>query len=121
MELLERGNPDEWTELQLSVQVGEALNRHYPNHPWVIGFQGRAIIIRHLAIADSVARKIGRQGFGALLPREKMGTPKEVARQAVMFGGQLLEAFGLPRGAWDGRDPVCPDWGAKQQRGIEFT
>ena len=108
MKILEAGDADEASDMFLAQQVGEALNKAYPNHPWVIGFQGRGLVIRHLSIASEVARVIGREGFSSLLPREKLGTPKEVTHTAMEFGGQLLEAFGLPRGAWDGTLPVVP-------------
>lgn len=106
--ILERGNPDELSDQELAVRIGQELEKHYPNHPWIIGFQGRGLVLRHLAIASEVARVLGREGFASLLPREKLGTAKEVAHTAVMFGGELLEAFGLPRGAWDGRLPIVP-------------
>ena len=65
-------------------------------------------MLRHLAIASEVARVLGREGFASLLPREKLGTAKEVTHTSVMFAGEMLEAFGLPRGAWDGRLPIVP-------------
>lgn len=114
--VLEPGDADEQSDMQIAMQVGDALNKHYPDHPWVISVQGRAIIIRHLAIAAEVAAKIHREGFGAVLPKDGLGTPKEITASAVSFGGQLLEAFQLPRGKWDGRDPVCPAW----DRGTPF-
>lgn len=106
--VLEHGDADEVSDKDLAVHIGQILERHYPNHPWLIGFQGRGLVIRHLAIASEMARVIGREGFATLLPREKLGTPKEVTHAAVMFAGELLEAFRLPRGAWDGRPPVVP-------------
>lgn len=96
--------------MQIAMQVGDALNQHYPYHPWVVSVQGRAIIIRHMAIAAEVAARIHREGFGSVLPADKLGTPREIVRSAVRFGGELLEAFSLPRGKWDGRDPICPNW-----------
>lgn len=115
--ILERGDPDELTDQELAIRIGQELEKHYPNHPWIIGFQGRGLVLRHLAIASEVARVLGREGFASLLPREKLGTAKEVAHTAVMFGGQLLEAFQLPRGAWDGRLPIVPrNWRPKVER-----
>jgi len=104
----EAGDPDEQSDMAIAKQVGDTLQRHYPNHPWVISVQGRALIVRHLAIAAEVAAKIHREGFGSVLPKDKLGTPKQIRRTAVKFGGELLEAFQLPRGKWDGRDPICP-------------
>lgn len=108
MQILERGDEDEASDRDLALQIGEALNKAYPDHPWTIGFQGRGLVLRHLSIASEVHRVLGQDGFSSLLPREKLGTPKEVQRTAIEFGGQLLEAFGLKRGKWDGTLPVVP-------------
>jgi hypothetical protein len=114
--IVETGDADEQSDMAIAMQVGDALNKHYPDHPWIVSVQGRAIIIRHMAIAAEVAARIHREGFASVLPRDKLGTPKEIVRSAVTFGGELLEAFQLPRGKWDGRDPVCPNW----DRGTPF-
>ena len=111
MHIMERGHPEEASELAVAVQVGEALNSAYPNHPWVVGFQGGGIVVRHLIIAAEVERLIGQGGFSSLLPKDKLGTPNEIRKSAIEFGGQLLETFGMKRGAWDGESqPVLPGW-----------
>ncbi len=115
--VLEQGDADEASDQTLALDIGIILERHYPNHPWIVGFQGRSLVIRHLAIASEVHRIIGREGFASMLPRDKLGTPREVKHSVVMFAGALLEAFQLPRGAWDGRQPVVPAaWRYKQDR-----
>lgn len=115
--ILEAGNADEVTDQELAIRIGQTLEQHYPNHPWIIGFQGRGLVLRHLAIASEVARVLGREGFASLLPRDKLGTAKEVAHTAVNFAGEMLEAFSLPRGAWDGRVPVVPaSWRPKTEQ-----
>jgi hypothetical protein len=115
--VLEYGDADEVSDMELALRVGETLEKYYPNHPFVVGFQGRGLVIRHLAIASEVSRVLGREGFCSLLPADKLGTPKEVTRTVVNFAGALLEAFGLPRGAWDGRIPVVPsEWTVRQER-----
>jgi hypothetical protein len=116
---MECGDADETSDMELALAIGQILQREYPNHPWIVGFQGRGLVIRHLAIASEVARVIGREGFSTLLPRSKLGTPKEVTRSVVRFAGELLEAFGLPRGPWDGRLPVVPPW--KSGKSGKFT
>lgn len=103
--------------MALAMQIGDALNKAYAHHPWTVGFQGRNLVIRHLSIASEVHRLIGQDGFASLLPREKLGSPKQVTQSAIEFGGQLLEAFGLKRGPWDGSLPVVPPaWVYKQQK-----
>ena len=64
--------------------------------------------MKHLAIEDAVHQVIGKRGFCAALPYGKLSTPKQVAQSAVTMGGMLLEQFQLPRGKWDGRDPIVP-------------
>lgn len=106
--VLESGDADEVSDMKLAMEIGDVLQKEYPNHPWVVGFQSRSLVIRHLSIASEVERVIGKSGFASRLPREKLGTAKEIRASVVEFGGQLLEAFKLPRGAWDGRLPEVP-------------
>lgn len=106
---VERGDPDESRDLDLAQAISNELNRVYQNHYWLVSFQGHNLIVRHVLIASLVATETNREGFGALLPREKIGTVHEAQKQAVEFAGKLLEAFGLPRGPWDGAHvPVMP-------------
>jgi hypothetical protein len=117
VEILEYGTPEEKSDQDLAMAVGEALNTHYPHHPWIVSFQSHGIIIRHMAIAQAVWFGLGRDGFATLIPK---GTKshKEIMRTALMFGGELLEAFSLPRGAWDGRPPTVPrEWQRKKAEG----
>lgn len=114
--VVERGDPEEQLDMDLAKRIGETLEQHYPNHPWIVCVQGRALIIRHLAIAFAVESRIGRSGFGSVLPRKAGDTHKSLTQCAIKFGGELLEAFSLPRGAWDGRDPVVPDWNRRKER-----
>lgn len=119
LRVLEFGDADELSDMELALEVGKILQREYPNHPWIVGFQGRGLVIRHLGIASEVARVIGREGFASLLPKDKLGTPKEITHSVVMFAGALLEAFGLSRGPWDGTPPVVPKWQRNKER--DFT
>lgn len=114
---VEKGTPEEQTDMQRAEWVLAELNKHYPHHPWTVSVQGKGLIIRHMTISHTAAAFLGREGFSFLMPRERMGTPGEIAKSAVNGGGQMLELFGLKRGAWDGSDPVIPkDWRRKQAR-----
>ena len=104
---IEPGDPDEAADLAKALEIGKILERHYPNHPWVISFQSHALIIRHLPIANAVTMATGKEGFGSVLP-PNMVTAKNLNDEVVRFAGSMLEAFSLPRGAWDGRDPIVP-------------
>jgi hypothetical protein len=104
---IEPGDPDEAQDLAKALEIGNILERHYPNHPWVISFQSHALIIRHLPIANAVTMATGKEGFGSVLP-PNMVTAKNLNDEVIRFAGAMLEAFQLPRGAWDGRDPIVP-------------
>lgn len=106
---IEAGDKDEVRDLELAKAVNEELCRVYPNHYWIVSFAGHNLIIRHVLIASLITIQTGREGFGSLLPRDKIGTVHEAQRVAVQFAGALLEAFRLPRGAWNGTDiPQVP-------------
>lgn len=114
--LIEAGNQDEASDQAAAFEVAKTLEAKYPNHQWMVGFQGRALVVRHPFIATLVKMELGQDGFAFKLPNISGMTPKAVAHQAMLAGGQMLEAFGLPRGAWDGREPVVPaGWRYKQQ------
>ena len=119
MKFIEVGDPEESSYLQLAVEIWNQLNKAYPNHPWLVSFQGGAMIVKHTVINAAVAAFLKRDGFGFLMPKEKLGSHKEVVKSAVTAGGAMLELFGYRRGAWDGSDPVIPsDWVPKQQKGF---
>jgi hypothetical protein len=115
--LIEPGEANESLDLQKAQEVAETLEREYPGHPWLVSFQGRVLVVRHLAISDLVRCDLGRDGFGFVLKHLDSHSASDLAHSALMAGGQMLEAFGLPRGAWDGRDPVIPaGWKRKDPR-----
>lgn len=106
---IERGDKDESRDLELALAIQTAIQRAYPNHYWLVSFTGHALIVRHVLIASLVAVETGQEGFGSLLPKHKTGTVHETELEAVKHAGALLEAFKLPRGAWNGADiPVMP-------------
>lgn len=115
--LIEPGEASESLDLEKAQQVAATLERHYPGHPWLVSFQGRVLVVRHLAISDLVRVDLGRDGFGFVLKHLDSHSASDLARNAVMAGGQMLEAFGLPREAWDGREPTVPSgWKRKEPR-----
>jgi hypothetical protein len=105
--VVEPGEVSESLEQQKAREVGEALQRYYPDHFWVVSFQGQALIVRHMLISGLVKHQLGRDGFG-FVTNASGKTPKKLAHEAMIAGGQMLEAFGMPRGAWKGEDPVLP-------------
>jgi hypothetical protein len=74
------------------------------------------MIVRHAIINAEVATHLKREGFGFLMPKDKLDNPKEVVKSSVEAGGAMLELFGMRRGKWDGSDPVIPsDWKPRQE------
>lgn len=106
---IERGDSEESKDLQIAHAISQALCKAYPNHYWLVSFTGHALIVRHVFISSIVAMQTGKEGFGSLLPRDKLGTVHEATREAIKHGGALLEAFGLKRGPYTGDEmPVMP-------------
>lgn len=117
--IIEAGDQDEQGDMAIARQVSHALNQHYPGHPWVVTVQGRGIVLRHQMISMVAGAFLRKEGFSFLMPRNKMGSPREITKSAVNAGGQMLELFGLPRGQDTGQLPEIPrDWRARQTRGF---
>lgn len=107
---IEKGDTDEVRDLDLAMQIGKAIEDAYPHHYWIISFAGHNLIVRHVMIANMIALETGKEGFGSLLPRDKIGTVHNACKIAAKFAGALLETFRLPRGPWDGITmPVIPE------------
>lgn len=116
--LVEPGEPEEKTLLSTAMEVWRQLNRHYPNHPWNVTFQGGALIVKHAVIDAAATAFLGRGGFGFLMPKEKVLSKRhrDLVQSAILAGGAMLELFGYRRAAWDGSEPTIPsDWKRKQQ------
>jgi hypothetical protein len=119
LSIVEWGEPEESSYLALALEIARELDKHYPAHPWEVSFQGGALIVRHKTINAEAAAYLRREGFGMVLPKDKLDNPKEVVHSAIMAGGAMLELFGLKRGAWDGSDPKIPkDWRPRQEAGF---
>ncbi len=110
MEIIEHGDVQEASDKAMAIEIGMYLQKFYPNHPFIVGFQGGALVIRHIPIASEMARVFGREGFCTMLARHSCDTPSELRHEVMLKAGELLEAFGLPRGPWDGRPPVVPPY-----------
>jgi hypothetical protein len=101
----------ERTDNEWALEIAQALDKAYPGHPWLVSFQGGALIVRHIEIAHAVMMKTGRSGFGSVLPPHRMESRKAVVESAVKNAGEMLECFRMPRGAWSiDYPPVVPDW-----------
>ena len=118
--IVEQGDKDEALDLYKARQVGETLAKHYPGHPWVVSFQGRVLVVRHHEINEFVRTHLGRDGFGFVLHHLRSYSATQLAHDAMIAGGQMLEAFGIPRGAYRGVEPVMPA-GFQYKRPETFT
>jgi hypothetical protein len=111
--------PQESSYLDLAIEISRSLEKHYPHHPWIVSFQGGAIIVRHGLINAYAAEKLKREGFGYTMPKEAASNRRNAVKGAIEAGGAMLELFGMKRGAWNGDEPKAPDnWLPKQQEGF---
>jgi hypothetical protein len=116
MRIIEAGDPEEASYLQLALEIWQQLEKAYPDHPWQVSFQGGAMIVRHAVINAEVSAHLRREGFGFLLAKDKLTNHKEVVTSSVQAGGAMLELFGMKRGKWEGEDPIIPaDWKPRQE------
>lgn len=113
--ILERGDKNEALDLAKAQEVLDTLCKHYPMHLWAVSFQGRVLVVRHNVISDHVRRHLGRDGIGFVLKHLDSYSASQLAHNAMLAGGQLLEAFGYKRGAWDGSDPMIPSTWKRRQ------
>ncbi len=106
--ILERGDANEALDLAKAQEVLNTLCQHYPMHLWQVSFQGRVLVVRHGLISALVRAQLSRDGFGCVIKHADSFSASDLAKKAVMAGGEMLEIFGWKRGAWDGTDPVIP-------------
>lgn len=91
--IMEGGNLEELQDMQKAQEVGDTLQKTYPGHMWMVLFQGNALVVKNLAISTH---------YGFVIKHHNAFSASDLARQAVLAGGELLERAGMKRGAWDG-------------------
>ena len=75
-------------------EVCATLCRHYPAHPWIVGWApGMTLVVKHMA---------GDCRYGYTIDGCKTFSASDLARAAVNAGGELLERMGLARAKWNG-------------------
>jgi hypothetical protein len=84
---------DEMWMMEWAKAVAEKLTEVYPNHLWAVAWQGGAIVVKNLSISGF---------YGMILENPKKHTLKEIVKDAVMKGGELLERADMKRGKWNG-------------------
>lgn len=80
--------------MEKAKQVGDTLNQHYPNHLWAVAWQGGVLVVKNLAISSH---------YGFQINYSESFSASDLARIAVVAGGELLERAGMKRGAWNGQ------------------
>ena len=87
---------NETIEMEVKAkEVADTLAKHYPSHLWAVGWApGMTLVVKNMAISD------GRYGF--TIDAAKSFSSSNLARLAMLAGGELLERCGVRRGTWDG-------------------
>jgi hypothetical protein len=96
------GHDVEGIDMQLALELSALLDKHYPNHQWMVHVNstGRVIDIKNLAIS-------GYYGFRVMMTYKTPGgiwyspTNEELRKAVVAAGGEILERAGLKRGTFD--------------------
>lgn len=91
---IEAGDASEVLDMEKAKEVGETLLKHYPGHLWAVAFQGGALVVKNLAISSF---------YGFIIKHHNSFSATDLAKKAVLAGGELLERAGMPRGPWDGQ------------------
>src|SRR4029077_7993130 len=84
---------DELGIMEWAKAVADKLSYTYPNHLWAVAWQGKALVVKNLAISGF---------YGMVLEDAQKNSLKFIERDAVMKAGELLERAGMKRGAWNG-------------------
>lgn len=87
-------------DISLCSQVSEILNKHYLNHPWLIGCNHETGVFSIKLLYPNHVGMIGN--YGVLLHLRKSAANHDVLQKNVMrAGGELLERWGMDRGKAD--------------------
>lgn len=79
--------------MEWAKAVADKLSVTYPNHLWAVAWQGKALVVKNLAISGF---------YGMVLEDAQKHSLKYIERDAVLKSGELLERADMKRGAWDG-------------------
>lgn len=85
----------EAADIGLCSQVSEILNKHYLNHPWLIGCNHETGVFHIKLLYPDKRGMIGH--LGIMLHIKKQGNHDILARNVMRAGGELLERYNLSR------------------------
>jgi hypothetical protein len=92
---VEPAGEGELLDMQKAQEVGDTLARHYKGHLWAVSVQGGVLVVKNLAISTF---------YGFIIKHADSFSATDLARQAVLAGGELLERAGMDRNKpWTGR------------------
>jgi hypothetical protein len=84
-------------DIEACHRVGEILSIQYPGHPWQVGVKHDAGTI-HIEL-PYLTRLRTRFPYGFLLHLSSLRNHDTARKKVIWAGGELLERYGLPRGA----------------------
>lgn len=90
-------------------EVAQTLTNAYPNYPWAIGWHPGGVLCVKLMINQDF-------NYGYTIDAAKSFSASNLAKMAVMAGGELLERLGMKRGAWNGEMPTQTMQGVPKER-----
>ena len=91
-------------DFSLAKTIGDTLENHYPGWGWQVNVKseaGQGIINVISGVLNDWTPKM----YGYVLHIGKLGNYKDIARKAVIAGGELLERCNMPRDRWKGQEP----------------
>lgn len=100
----EQGNADEALDMEKAKEVADTLFRTYPGYLWAVGVQGRILAVQILGMMGLTQKFEGAGNNPWHWDRYKFAikhldaySASDLAKKAVMAGGEILERAGLPR------------------------
>lgn len=93
--VVEKADPTELLDMEKAKEVGDKLSEKYPGHLWAVSVQGGVLVVKNLAISSF---------YGFVIKHADSYSASDLAKQAMLAGGELLERAGMSRNRpWDGQ------------------
>lgn len=84
-------------DIKVCNDVNDILTRYYPGHFWMVGCNHKAGTV-HIELPYQT-RIQTRFPYGYLLHITSLSNPDVMKKKVMIAGGEMLERYGLPRGA----------------------
>jgi len=102
---VESANVSEALDMDKAKEVGDTLSRTYPGYLWIVTVQGGVLVVKNGEIEMSSTITRIQKAHGFVIKHKDSFSATDLAKQAVMAGGEILERAGMPRRKWDGLVP----------------